>query len=221
VSHADPFAALRAADPAWLLAPLDDAGHEAIAARAIALEPAHAAPRLRRLVLVPAALLIVALLAGGAYAAYDRWVSPASPEYTQALRAAEADTPLPPGHRWALPASLTDGTAPDGASVAVSLNGARLLVTMNGICHWESAWADAIAQGSAAGRARSALAFDLLVGRIPLHIEGASEDVPSMDAAGIARYRAIGAAARRGDPSGLEDDLAINCPAGVRQPTAW
>jgi hypothetical protein len=221
VSHADPFATLRAADPARLLPALGDAGRAAVVARAIAMEPTRAPRRTRRLLLVPVALLVVALLAGGAYAAYDRWVSPASPEYAQALQAAEADTPLPPGHTWALPAALTDGTAPDGAGVAVSLNGARLLVTMHAICHWEVAWIDAIAQHSAPGRARSAAVYDQLVARIPVHVEGASEDIPSMEAAGIERYHEIGAAARLGDLSGLADDLRINCAPGVRQPTRW
>jgi hypothetical protein len=222
VSHADPFAALRAADPARLLPPLDDAGRDVIVARALRAEQVRARRRRsRRLLLVPAALLLVVLLAGGAYAAYDRWVSPASPEYAQALAAAEADTPLPPGHTWALPPALTAGTAPDGFPQAVSLNGARLLVTLHAICHWEDAWADAIARHRAAGRARSAAVYDQLVARIPLHVDGASEDIPSMDAAGIQRFHEIGAAARRGDPSGLDNDLQINCPAGVRQPTAW
>ena len=221
MSHADPFAALRAADPARLLPGIDDADRDVIIARALVAEPTRAPRRARRLLAVAAAILIVALLAGGAFAAYDRWVSPASPEYAQALKAAEADTPLPPGHTWALPAALTDGTASDGARVAVALNSARLLVTLHAICHWEDAWADAIGQHSAAGRARSAAVYDRLVARIPLHVEGASEDIPSMDAAGIRRYHEIAAAARRGDPSGLTDDLQINCPAGVRQPTPW
>jgi hypothetical protein len=169
---------------------------------------------------VPVAAVLVLLLTGAAWTAYDRWVSPASPAYATALHAAEAVTPLPPGHTWTLPASLTAGTQ-DGVPVMTSVDGARLLVTLQAICHWESAWSDAIDQRNATGRARSAAAFDLLVSRIRVHVEGTSEDVPSMDAAGIARYHEIAATAHTGDATGLQEDLAINCPSAVRQPTRW
>ncbi|HTI32670.1 MAG TPA: hypothetical protein VL422_03270 [Miltoncostaea sp.] len=191
------------------------------AAPAPATPPARRRRSRRRLLFVLVPLAVVAAGAT-AWAGYVGWgnVSPDSTAYRDAVAAAQAATPLPPGHHWSMtPIPATDPT--DGGGVMVALASARMRVTMNAMCHWESAWLDAIDAGSAAGAARSEAAFRSLSGSIPIHREGQAEDVPSVDRAGHLLWIRIADTAARGDTRLMRRDLRLNCPGETRQPTAW
>ncbi len=185
--HADPLEALRAADPARLLAPLDDA-ELAERRRAIATAPVGTAaarrrmPRRRALVLAAAAVLA---LAGTAVASgvrpwqrdVARQAGPATAEgvFQREYAAAQQALALPPGATWPARDAPADSIIPTGrGGMGESM---AVLLALNA---WQCYVVDAHDRGDAAALASGVRALDDLIAN---HIVDVPEGTPEDGAA--------------------------------------
>ncbi|HXV59029.1 MAG TPA: hypothetical protein VD704_14290, partial [Gaiellaceae bacterium] len=171
MSAPDALETLRRHDPAAGLAPAEAEARERLR-RTIVAEPVPAPagrkPRGRgRLVLVVAALALV-LSAAAAWGVYT--IAADSPEEVRReLEQIKTTIPLPPGAAWDEPGLRDDSVYGRGMALTIALSQAT--------CKWLRYWDE----GDAARRADALSALRGLRALMPLHPEGAPEDVGGYD----------------------------------------
>jgi hypothetical protein len=190
---------LRRTDPARELQPATADARErlrqAIVAEPVPTPPRRAARRRARLVLVAAALaLIVSAGAWGVYSTLD------SPETVRSeFEEATKTIPLPPGAAWADPNLDENGWYGQQAGLMHALYQAE--------CAWLRYWDE----GGAAQKAGALAGFRRVRALMPLHPEGASEDVGGYDAGTLRFFDQMIAEAERGDGTNVRQFLRANC----------
>jgi hypothetical protein len=195
----DTFELLRRTDPARELQPTSADARERLR-QAIVAEPGPVAPRRKpgrraRLVLVATALaLIVCAGAWGVYNTLD------SPETVRGqFEDATKTIPLPPGAAWADPGLDENGWYGQRAGLMHALYQAE--------CAWLRYWDE----GDAAQKGEAVAGFRRIRALMPLHPEGASEDVGGYDAGTLRFFDQMIAEAARGDGTTVRQYLRANC----------
>jgi hypothetical protein len=195
----DTFELLRHADPARELQPASAQARERVR-QAIVAEPVPApsrrAPKRRtRLVLVAAALALI--VSAGAWGVYNTLDSPETvhSEFEDATKT----IPLPPGVAWGDPNLDENGWYGQRAGLMHALYQAE--------CAWLRYWDE----GDAAQKAEALAGFRHVRALMPLHPEGASEDVGGYDAGTLRFFDQMIAEAARGDGTDVRQFLRANC----------
>jgi len=188
--------ALVVTDP---VVPHDPAADDAMLARILA-EPVEAPPQRRPRRRARRVALLVGVPLAAASAAFT-WAELGVDDATLKPMIADArrDIPLPPGAEWSpIPGQIL------GPDSRTSTEMAPEIALSEAQCHWERYWIDSLGRPD---RVRAAVAgFDDIVARM--------RAVPGMAEVATAATRA-GTAARAGDTSLLERDLAVNCAPGA------
>jgi hypothetical protein len=189
---------LRHADPAHELQPASADARERLRQEILAdplPTPSRRAPRRRaRLVLVAAALAL--FLSAGAWGVYSTLDSPETvrSEYEDVTKT----IPLPPGAVWE-ELDLEEGFYGQQAALMMALYQAE--------CAWWRYWDE----GDAAQKAEALAGFRQVRALMPLHPEGASEDVGGYDARSLRFTDQMIAEAARGDGTNVRQFLLANC----------
>ena len=196
----DALNTLRRHDPAASLAPAEPEARERLR-RAIVAEPVRPEPekRPRRrglLVVVAAALALVVTAA--AWSVYS--VALDSPETVRQDFAEVTRTiPLPPGAAWEEPDLDENGWYSQQAGLMNALYQAA--------CAWLRYWDE----GDAAQKAEALAGFRRVRALMPLHPEGALEDVGGFDQSSLDFYDRLIAEAEQGNGRLVRQDLRANC----------
>jgi hypothetical protein len=190
---------LRRTDPARELQPASEDARERLR-QAILAEPVPAptrrAPRRRaRLVLVAAALALI--VSAGAWGVYNTLDSPETvrDEFEDATKT----IPLPPGAAWEDPNLDENGWYGQQAGLMHALYQAE--------CAWWRYWDE----GDAAQKAEALAGFRQVRALMPLHPDGASEDVGGYSAELLRSIDSMIAEAARGDGTTVRQYLRANC----------
>jgi hypothetical protein len=190
---------LRRDDPARELQPARAEARErlrqAIVAEPVPTPPRRAPRRRARLVLVAAALALI--VSAGAWGVYSTLDSPETvrSEFEDATRT----IPLPPGAAWQDPNLDENGLYGQRAGLMHALYQAE--------CAWLRYWDE----GDAAQKAEALAGFRQVRALMPLHSEGASEDVGGYDAGTLRSFDQMIAGAERGDGTDVRRFLQANC----------
>jgi hypothetical protein len=198
---ADALTLLRDADPARDLEPLGEVEAERL--RLAILASARRAPSRRRprLALI-AALAAVALLAAGFTAYKVAFEGSTAAQVRDSFAEQRQRVPLPPGATWA-DLDLEEQGVYAGSSDRWGL----MLALGQAECAWFGYWVD----GGAAQRAEAIDGMHRLRTLMPLHPEGALEDVGGYSQQSLDLYDGWVAAAARGDGTELRQFLRANC----------
>jgi hypothetical protein len=190
---------VRRTDPVRELPPASADARERLR-QAIVAEPVPAprrrGPRRRaRLVLVAAALAL--FISAGAWGVYSTLDSPESvrSDFEDATRT----IPLPPGATWQDPGLDENGWYGQQAGLMHALYQAE--------CAWLRYWN----AGDAAQKAVALAGYRQVRALMPLHPEGASEDVGGYDAGSLHFIDGMIAEAARGDGTTVRQYLLANC----------
>jgi hypothetical protein len=201
---ADLLDVLRASDPAAAL-PRDEAARERLR-RAVLSTPVpgdgvHPSRR-RRLVVVACALALAGLVAAAGWAAVASMLTGPDPARSEFRDAQELVT-LPAGARWVEPQLPADALYGRYAGLIAALGQAT--------CAWFREWDAADRAGDRGREAAAARSVDRIRGLMPLHRPGDPEEAGGYDAASLAFFDRIVAAARAGRTSGLRGYVRANC----------
>jgi len=190
---------LRRTDPAGELQPVAADARErlrqAIVAEQAPPSPRRAPRRRARLVLVAAALALI--VSAGAWGVYNSLDSPETvrSEFEDATRT----IPLPPGAAWADPNLDENGWYGQRAGLMHALYQAE--------CAWLRYWEE----GDEAQKAEALTGYRQVRALMPLHPEGASEDVGGFSAGSLRFVDEMIAEAARGDGTNVRQHLRANC----------
>jgi hypothetical protein len=190
---------LRRTDPARELQPASPDVRERLRREILAEPvptPSRRTPRRRaRLVLVAAALAL--FLSAGAWGVFSALDSP------ETVRSDFEDVtktiPLPPGATWQDPNLDENGLYGQQAGLMHALFQAE--------CAWWRYWDE----GNAAQKSEALAGFRQVRALMPLHPEGASEDVGGYDAGSLRFTDQMIAEAARGDGTNVRQFLLANC----------
>jgi hypothetical protein len=203
---ADVLALVRAHDPARTLAPATPEEREGLR-RSVVATPTAPYRRARRRPLRAAALVVAATVAALALAAAG-WAVYASvfgtPAQVRREFAAEtARIPLPPGAWWRAPDLDEHGLYGGRAGRMAALGQAT--------CAWFGYWDRGFRRGDGTQTRAAVAGFGHVRALMPLHPDGAPEDVGGYDAGSLAALDRILAAQRAGEPGPTEQYLRANC----------
>jgi len=194
---------VRAHDPAGTLPPAPDAEREALRLRVLATPVRTARRRRARPLAVAFAALVSALaLATAGWGVYET-VFQTADDVRSDFTVESAKIPLPPGAHWQEPSLDEQGLYVGPA--------AKMFALWQATCIWFEEWDAAYRSGDEPGMAAAAVGFERVRALMPLHPEGASEDVGGYDAASLAHYDRILREQRRGEPLNTEQYLVANC----------
>lgn len=195
----DALDTLRRHDPAAALPPAEADARERLH-RAIVAEPVRSRPEKRprrrgRLVLVAAAVALV--LSAAAWSLYSGSLD--TPEtVSREFDDATKSIPLPPGETWDEP-YLPDGLYGQRAALMAALAQAE--------CAWLRYWDE----GDAAQRSEALVGIRKLRTLMPLHPQGAPEEVGGYDESSLRATDRMIAEAARGDGRTVRQHLLANC----------
>jgi hypothetical protein len=190
---------LRSTDPARELQPASAEARERLR-QAIVVVPAQTGPRRaprRRARLVLVAVALALIVSAGAWGVYSSLDSPETvrSEFEDATRA----IPLPPGAAWEDPNLDENGWYGQQAGLMHALWQAE--------CAWWRYWDE----GDAAQKAEALAGFRRVRALMPLHPDGASEDVGGFSSESLRFIDRMIAEAERGDGTNVRQFLLANC----------
>jgi hypothetical protein len=200
---ADLLDVLRASDPAAAL-PRHEAARERLR-RAVLSTPVpgdgvrHSR---RRLVVVACALALAGLVAAAGWAAVASMLTGPDPARSEFRDAQELVT-LPAGAHWVEPELPADALYGRSMGLIAALGQAT--------CAWFREWDAADRAGDRGREAAAVRSVDRIRGLMPLHRPGDPEEAGGYDAASLAFFDRIVAAARAGRTSGLRGYVRANC----------
>ena len=190
---------LRQTDPARELQPAPADTRERLR-QAIVAEPAPGGPRRpprRRARRVLGAAVLALIVSAGAWSVYNTLDSP------ETVRSEFEDVtktiPLPPGATWKELDLDEDGWYGQRAGLMMALSQAE--------CAWWRYWDE----GDVAQKAEALAGFRQVRALMPLHPEGASEDVGGYDDSSLRFIDRMIAEAERGDGTNVRRFLLANC----------
>ena len=193
---------VRAQDPARTLPPAPEAEREALRQRVLATPVRSTRRRRFRPLAVAVAALVAALaLATAGWGVYET-VFQTADDVRADFATQTAGIPLPPGGQWQEP-DLEGGLYVGPA--------ARMMALFQATCAWYEEWDAAYRADDGPRMTAASDGFERVRALMPLHPEGASEDVGGYDAASLALYDATIREQRRGDPTRTEQYLVANC----------
>lgn len=194
---------VRAHDPARALPPAPDAPREALRLRIIATPVRSTRTRRARPLAVAFAVLVAALaLATAGWGVYES-VFHTADDVRSDFVVESAKIPLPPGAHWQQPNLDEQGLYTGPA--------AKMFALWQATCIWFEEWDTAFRSGDEPRMAAAAAGFERVRALMPLHPEGASEDVGGYDDSSLALYDRILREQRRGEPLNTEQYLIANC----------
>jgi hypothetical protein len=200
---ADLLDVLRASDPAAGL-PRDASARERLR-RTVLSTPVPedgVRPSRRRLVVVACALALAGLVAAAGWTAVAGRLTGPEPARSEFRDAQELLT-LPAGAHWVEPQLPADALYGRYAGLIAALGQAT--------CAWFREWDAADRAGDRGREAAAERSVDRIRGLMPVHRPGDPEEAGGYDAASLAFFDRIVAAARAGRTSGLRGYVRANC----------
>ena len=191
---------LRKHDPARGLPPASTTARETLRRSIVTVpiaEPRRRASRPRGRIALAAAVLALALAAGGwaLQAAIFDTASTVRDDFADVT----ATIPLPPGAAWQSPS--LDGDALYGRQAAL------MLALGQASCAWLDYWNE----GNTSQQAEALTGLRRIRALMPLHEAGAQEEAGGYDAASLRYFDRLIAEAERGESRTVEQYLAANC----------
>ena len=194
---------VRAHDPARTLPRAPHAEREALRLRVLATPVRSTRTRRVRPLAVAFAALVAALaLATAGWGVYES-VFHTADDVRSDFPAEAAKIPLPPGAHWQEPNLDEQGLYTGPA--------AKMEALWQATCIWFEEWDAAFRSGDKPRMTAAAAGFERVRALMPIHPEGASEDVGGYDDSSLAFYDRILREQRRGEPSNTERYLIANC----------
>jgi hypothetical protein len=193
---------LRAQDPARSLPVLPVDARDRLRAQIVGTSPRRR-PARRRFVVALAIGAAALLFAATGWAIHERFFQ-TSADVRSDFATVTANIALPPGAVWKTP-NLDD------QGLYAGTRAAEVLAYLQATCAWFSYWDEAHKAGATARMGSAVAGFVLVRTTMPLHPDGATEDVGGFDKGTLALYDRVIAEQRARNATLTEQYLRANC----------